>query len=192
MALASLRQRSVLRNCPLPVVMLARPIARSAAREIWRAPNGNHGRGAGGNRAWRTIVCVKGTPGLPLANRAVAGPNHMGPPQDFVPLAEGVQTSYGFMESVERMSPSASSSRGSSRISQGREPYRSGSVSMFVWSDRAMIPSRNATSAGSVMPCHDRQLSAPCGRERKVNRTRHCVSAAGSRKCWRSQMEKRS
>jgi hypothetical protein len=28
---------------------------------------------------------AKGTPGLPLANRAVAGPNHSGPPKHFVP-----------------------------------------------------------------------------------------------------------
>jgi hypothetical protein len=57
--------------------------------------------------------------------------------------------------------PLASCSQGSSRISRGREPCRSGPVSMFAWSARATILSRNAISAGSVTRCHGRQSSAP-------------------------------
>ena len=62
-----------------------------------------------------------------------------------------------------------------------REPFRSGSVSMFAWSARDTIPSRNAISAGAVTPCYGRQLSAPCDRGWKVNRTPRCASAAGCR-----------
>jgi hypothetical protein len=39
--------------------------------------------------------------------------------------------------------PSANCSHGSSRISRGREPCRLGWVSMFAWSARVTIPSRN-------------------------------------------------
>jgi Ankyrin repeats (3 copies) len=72
------------------------------------------------------------------------------------------------------------------------EPCHSGSVSMFAWSARATIPSRNATLAGSVTPCHDRQSSAPCDGGWKAARTPRCASAAGFGKCWRRQVEGRS
>ena len=87
--------------------------------------------------------------------------------------------------------PSASCSQGSSRISRGREPCRSGSVSMFAWSVRATIRSRNATSDFSATPCHGRQSSALCDGGWKAARTQRCASTAGSRNCWPHQMERR-
>ena len=67
-----------------------------------------------------------------------------------------------------------------SRISRRWEPYRSGSVLRFAWSARAMIPSRNAISAGSVTPCHGQQSSALCDGGWKAARTPRCASAVGS------------
>ena len=52
-------------------------------------------------------------------------------------------------------------------------------VSMFALNARAMIPSRNATSAGSVMRRHGRQSSAPCDRGWKAARISRCASDAG-------------
>ena len=72
-----------------------------------------------------------------------------------------------------------------------REPCGSGSVSMFASSARATIPSRNAISAGSVTQRHGRRSSAPCDGGWKAAQTSSCASDAGSRKCWRRQMERR-
>src|SRR2546427_194125 len=65
----------------------------------------------------------------------------------------------------------------------------SGPVSMFALNARAMIPSRNAISAGSVTRRHGRQSSAPCDGGWKAGEIPRCTSAAGRRKCWRRQME---
>ena len=50
----------------------------------------------------------------------------------------------------------------SNRISRGREPCRSGPVSMFASNARVTIPSRNAISAGRVTRRPGRRSSAPC------------------------------
>ena len=70
---------------------------------------------------------------------------------------------------------------------------RAGAVPLRVGLDlrRDTIPFRSAILAGAVTLCHVRQLSAPCDRGSKLNRTPRCASAAGCWKFWRLQMERR-